>query len=186
MKRLLALLLSLLFFCGCGGKPEPIDRAMTFRSDLLQSNGCSFVATITADYFDKLQTFKLQCCCDTLGNISFEVLEPTSISGITGRIDSTGGKLTFDEEILLFSLMAGNVISPVSAPWIVMEGVRSGYIRGCADSDCGLSIHIDDTFLQNTLQIILETDSEYIPKFAEIFYQERRILTIQIESFAFL
>ena len=186
MKRFLPLLLILLFLFGCGGAQKPIDKAMSLRSKILQSNGCSFNATITADYFDKVQVFRLQCSCDTAGNISFSVLEPASISGITGKIEGQGGKLTFDDHVLLFSLMAGNDISPVSAPWLMLNGLRSGYIRGCADSDDGLSIHIDDTLGQNTLQIVLQTNSNGILSATEIFYQQRRILAIKIDDFTFL
>lgn len=186
MKRFLSLLLIVLFLFGCGGTQRPIDKAMSLRSEILQSNGCSFIATITADYFDKVQVFKLQCRCDTVGNISFSVLEPASISGITGKIEGQGGKLTFDDHALLFSLMAGNNISPVSAPWLMLNGLRSGYIRGCADSNDGLSIHIDDTLGQDSLQIILQTNSKGILSAAEIFYRDRRILAIKIDDFTFL
>lgn len=186
MKRIVALLMVFLFLGGCGSAPKPIDKAMLLRTKLLQSNGCDFKAIITADYFDKLQVFKLHCRCDAGGNLKFEVLEPSTISGVTGEVNAQNGKLTFDENALLFPLMAENRISPVSAPWIVLEAFRSGYIRGCTETDDTLTTHIDDTLAQNTLQVILLSNLEEKLISAEIFYHERRILTVQIEDFAFL
>ena len=185
MKRFVPLLMVLLLLNGCSGTQKPIDKAMSFRSRLLQSNGCSFVAVVTADYFEKKQVFKLQCSCDAGGNVRFEVLEPTSIAGITGTIDGQGGKLTFDEHALLFSLMAESRISPVSGPWIMLQAMRSGYIRGCADTNDALTIHIDDTLGQDTLQLVLGINTEKLVS-ADIFYHQRRILAIQIEDFTFL
>jgi len=186
MRRLFCCLVVFFFLGGCGSSIEPMDKALALRSKLQQSEGCEFVAVVTADYFDKVQSFALQCTGDTSGNITFQVLEPSSVAGISGRIDSRGGKLTFDEQALLFSLMAETRISPVGAPWILLQALRAGYIRGCSDADGVLTIHIDDTFGDDALQLIVRTNSENVLVSAEIFHQERRILTVQIEQFVYL
>ena len=186
MKRFVFLLVALLFLCGCGKTAKPIDKAVTFRTKLLQSSGCEFVATITADYFDKLQIFKMRCRCDHAGKLAFEVLEPASIAGITGQIDGQTGNLTFDDQALLFSLMAENRISPVSAPWIMLEGLQSGYISSCAETENGLKLYIDDTLNDEKIQLILWVDARDALLSAELFYHERRILTVAVEAFTFL
>ena len=185
MRRIFSCLIVLFLLGGCSSS-EPMDKALTLRSTLLHSEGCEFVAVVTADYFDKVQRFSLQCTGDVSGNITFQVLEPSSIAGVSGTIDSRGGKLTFDEQALLFSLMAETKISPVSAPWILLQAMRAGYIRGCSETEGGVTIHIDDTFGEDQLQFILCVNSENNLISAEIFHRERRILTIQIEGLVYL
>ena len=105
MKKLSVLLIVLLFLGGCSGKQEELERAMTLRAKLLASE-CSFDAKITADYGDKLYVFAMTCQGDSRGNLTFTVTEPESIAGITGNISSGEGKLTFDDTVLQFPLLA--------------------------------------------------------------------------------
>ena len=78
---------------------------MALRSRLLAGT-VSFDASVTADYGDSLYTFSMHCQTDTQGQVRFTVTQPETISGITGTIDGTGGKLRFDDQILTFPLMA--------------------------------------------------------------------------------
>lgn len=186
MKRVFPIVFMLFLLAGCGKSSEPLNRAMTLRSKLLQASGCEFVAEITADYSEELLEFKMKCKCDSNGNVTFQVVAPESISGITGKISSEGGNLTFDDHALLFSLMADGRLSPVSGPWIAMRALRSGYIRGCGEEESGTVIHLDDSYDQDSLQVIVHTNEETVPISAEVFYQNYRILTIVIADFTFL
>ena len=119
MKRFGWLLL-LLFFTGCTGKTEEIERGMALRSRLLSAESCSFDAEVTADYGDKIYAFTLSCVGNAKGDLTFEVKQPESIAGITGKIDNQGGKLTFDDTVLHFELLTDDQISPISAPsWFI-------------------------------------------------------------------
>ena len=103
---------------------------MDFRAKLL-AQAVSFDAEITADYGDKTYTFAMHCESDTKGDMTFTVTAPESIAGISGTISASGGKLTFSDTALAFDLMADDQLSPVSAPWILMKTLRSGYLTSC-------------------------------------------------------
>ena len=173
------------FVAGCKNANEPLDRALALREKLLKGDGCSFRTTVTADYGEKLYIFSMDCKTDQEGNLTFSVAEPATIFGITGKIASTGGALTFDDKVLTFQTMADGQVTPVTAPWLFINTLRSGYLKGCGATDSGLEISIDDTYAEDALhlKIILEGD---VPVSAEIFWQNRRVLTLTVEDFAFL
>ncbi len=178
--------MSLLLLTGCKNLEGSVDRALGFREQLLNSNGCSFDALVTADYTDVQYTFNIHCEADAQGAISFQVLSPETIAGIAGTISEDGGRFTFDGETLLFPLLIEGVVSPVSAPWLFLEGLQSGYISGCAQTDQEIEIHIDDTYEGHNLKFIVKADSSACPVFADIFWNGQRILSLNIENFKIL
>lgn len=185
MRRITLLILLVLILTGCSGD-DGISKAIALRQEIISSQCCTFDATVTADYGEKLYTFVMRCKSNATGSLDFEVLEPESISGITGEVSSVGGKLTFDNEVLAFELMADGQLTPVSAPWVLMHSLRSGYIRSCNHNDEGLSIQIDDSYRQNSLHLNLWTDANGILNHAEIFFDGRRILSLMVRNFQIL
>ena len=175
----------LFLLTGCKNDNEPLNHAISLRNRLLNSDGCSFVAEITADYGEKIYTFSMDCQTDKAGNLSFTVKEPTTIAGITGKVSSAGGAITFDDKVLAFQTMADGQVSPVTAPWLFMHTLRSGYLKGCAETDSGLQISIDDSYAEDTLHLEIITEND-VPIFAEIFWQGRRMLTVKVENFTYL
>lgn len=184
MKRLMGLVLVLLLLCGCTST-DGMDRALAARSKF-QSNSCRFRATVAADYGDMIHTFVLDCEADTNGDMAFSVAAPDTISGITGRLTGESGFLTFDNEILAFDLLADGQLSPVSAPWVLVHTLRSGYLRSCAEAENGWHLTINDSYAEGALQVDIWLDSGNVPTGAEILWQGRRILTVRVESFEFL
>ena len=162
-----------------------MDRAISIRSRL-QNSGCEFLTTITADYNEYAYTFCLSCKTDTDGNLNFSVIKPESVAGISGYLSASGGKLTFEEYALLFSTLSEGLLSPVSAPWVLLNGLKSGYISAVGEYNDGLKIEVDETYEENTLKIIVYTDKYDIPIAAEIFDQERRIIKLDVENFVYL
>ena len=185
MKRIIAVGLFLLFLCGCSVQQSELDPALKLRSKL-QTAGCRFDAEITADYGDKTYQFSLSCEADSAGNVRFAVLSPESISGITGKIQQGSGSLTFDDTALAFSLLADGLVSPVSGPWVMLKALRGGYIRSCCTEDGLLRLTVNDSYDENahTLDIWLDENSQ--PIRADIFAENRRILTVTVKSFAFM
>ena len=184
--KMSALLLCVsVFLFGCKSSNDCLDKAVSFRNRLLESNGCSFQSEITADYGEKIYQFSMMCTADKEGNVSFEVTKPDTISGICGKITSQGGAITFDDQVLAFQSLADGQITPVNAPWLLMKTLRSGYIRSCTDSDDGFEISIDDSYEENALRLLIDFDSDK-PEECEIFWKGRRILTVDVEEFAFL
>ena len=185
MKRIGWLLL-LLFFTGCTGKTDEIERGMALRSSLLSAESCRFDAEITADYGDKVYTFTLSCMGNAKGDLTFEVKQPESIAGITGKIDAQGGKLTFDDTVLHFDWMADGQISPISAPWIMFHTLRSGYLRAAGREEGFLRLTIDDTYEEDALQLDIWLGERDLPVRCEMLYADRRILSLNVVNFQIL
>ena len=182
MKKLSVLLIVLLFLGGCSGKQEELERAMTLRAKLLASE-CSFDAKITADYGDKLYVFAMTCQGDSRGNLTFTVTEPESIAGIKGILSQDGGKLTFDDTALAFPMMADDQLTPVSAPWIFLKTLRGGYLTSANTEEELLHLTIDDSYEEDALQLDIWLDGQNHPVQADILYDGRRILTVQVSNF---
>ena len=185
MKRVAFLLLTLLFLCGCSDTSGQMDRAMALRGKLQQSE-VAYDVNITADYGDKVYTFSMECQADTLGNVRFTVTEPSSIAGISGTVSKGSGKLTFDDKILAFDILADGLISPVSAPWVMLETLRSGYLTSCSQEGDLLRVAIDDSYAENALHLEIWLDSQDIPQQCEIYWQGRRLLSMDVRKFTFL
>ena len=151
--KTLAILCVVFLFCGCKKNDGPLDNAINLRNKILESNGCSFSATVTADYGEKVYVFSMDCTADKEGNVSFCVTRPETIAGITGNISVTGGNLTFDDKVLAFQTLADGEISPVTAPWLFLKTLRSGYMRGCTEGNNSYQIEIDDTYEENALRL---------------------------------
>ena len=183
--RLAVLLCAVLLLCGCKNTNKSLDKALAIRNKIQTGNGCSFTTTINADYGEKLYTFKMNCLLDQAGNLTFSVLEPATIHGITGKVSVAGGAITFDDKILAFPTIADGQVTPVSAPWLLIKTLRSGYIKGCAELEDGFEISIDDSYEEESLFMQIEAKKD-IPISAEIFWQGRRILTLSIEEFTYL
>ena len=186
MKRLLTLILCTFIFVGCNKVGDNMDRAIAFRQTLLQQNGCRFTCDLTADYGNILYSFSLECEADKEGTIAFTVSSPESISGITGVISATGGKITFDNSVLGFPILSENLPTPLGGPWIFMTALRSGYIRTSDDVGGKLSLTIADTYEEDAILMLIDFDEEDVPVYCELIWQGRRILSMEIKSFTYL
>lgn len=183
--RLAAIVCVLLLLSGCKGSGDSLDRAVSLRNRVLQGNGCSFSAMITADYGEQIYVFKMDCKTDREGNLTFTVAEPATIAGITGKVSGSGGAITFDDKVLAYQTIADGLVTPVSAPWLLMKTLRSGYLKDAAETQQGFEISVDDSYAEESLQLRIRTAGD-LPAFAEIFWQGRRILTLAVEDFTIL
>lgn len=186
MKNTAVLLICILMLCGCGGNESAINQAISFRQKLLASQQCRFECTVTADYGESYYTFDLRCEFDKSGAMTFAVQAPDSISGIRGTVAANGGNLVFDDQALVFPIIADGYISPVSAPWLFMKSLRSGYINSCGAEGDGFRISLDDSFAESPLQLEIWTGSDFSPSRCELLWQGKRILTLQIREFSFM
>ena len=186
MKRIICLLLVVMFLTGCSKENSAMEQAIGFRNSLLQATSVSFDAAITADFGNVLHSFRMNCQWDSSNEMRFIVLGPDTISGIAGTISQDSGKITFDDQALFFEIIADGVITPVSAPWVVMSAMKSGYIKGAGVQNNGYIIQLDDSYNENALRVNLEMNSDFVPEFAEIFYDGRRVVSTYFENFTIL
>ena len=185
MKRLLVLVLLMALLCGCTEHRQDMDRAMALRGKL-QKSAVAFQVDITADYGNERYSFTQDCQSDPQGNLEFSVVQPENISGITGLVASNTGKLTFDDQILAFDILADGLISPVSAPWVMMETLRGGYLTSCTREGENLRVAIDDSYAENALHLEVWLDSGDQPVQCEIYWQGRRLLSMSVKNFRYL
>lgn len=185
MKRIAAIVCLLLFLTGCTPDNSEMNRAMELRSKILAS-AVAFEAQITADFGKQTYTFTVDCTCDSMGNLTFSVAQPQTIAGISGRLEGTGGALTFDEQVLSFPLLADGQVTPVSAPWVLMKTLRSGYLTSCGSDGGLLRLSIDDSYEEDALHLDIWLDEKDLPRQAEVFWQGRRVLSITVSNFRFV
>lgn len=189
MKRGRALLLLLcLLLTGCaGGQEKTMDRALGFRSRLLEAGGAAFTAEITADYGDRTYTFTAACRTDAAGDLDFTVTAPEAIAGISGTVSAQGGQLKFDGTALDFGLLADGQLSPAGAPYAVAQSWRTGYITACGREEGGVRMSVDGSFLGETITVDTWLEEEKtVPFHAELCYNNRRVLSLQLRDFQFL
>lgn len=171
---------------GCSGRPNEMEVGLQLRSKLLQASGCSFQARVTADYGEKMHSFTLDCNANSQGEIAFTVIEPDTISGITGTLSGEGGSLTFDDTALYFELLAEDQLSPISAPWILLKTLQSGCITSSCREDERVRLSIDDSYDEDALRLDIWLDSNNQPQQADIIYDGRRILSVSVDHFEIL
>lgn len=175
----------IIIMTGCKTKTDGLDRAMALRSKLLSSSGYSFDADITADYGDRLYTFSMNCRVDDSGTVAFTVTAPETLAGISGNIGENGGALTFDDTALAFDLLADGQFSPVSAPWLLVHTLCSGYLTSCAEIEGGWMLSIDDRYEDDALNLTVYLGADGLPFAAEAAWQGRRILSLTVKNFTF-
>ncbi len=182
MKRMAAVLLCCVLLCGCGGETGEMDRGMKLRSKLLQAQEVSFDMDISADYGDTVQLFSMACKADGEGDLSFTVTAPETISGITGKIAGGEGQLLFDETALHFGLLTDDQLSPVSAPWILVKTLRSGYLKAAGMEEDLLRLTIADSYADDALQLDIWLDGQDLPTRAEVLCDGRGILSLCVKN----
>lgn len=175
-----------MLLCGCSQENAALKQAIAFRNELLTASGCSFKASVTADYGDTLHTFSLKCDADQTGSIKFQLSEPDTLVGITGTISASGGELTFDNTALCFPLLADDQLTPVSAPWIMLKTLRSGYLTSACLEDSMLRLTLDDSYEEDALHLDIWLDEKRLPIRADILYDGKRILSVDVEDFVIL
>lgn len=183
MKKVLLFLMFIVLLSGCSRESDEFDRAMTVRTGLLNAAGCSFTTTVSADFSDKTYSFTIICRSDKDGNMEFEVMQPDYISGIKGSISSTEGKLIFDDTVLTFPLQTDGLLSPICGPWVMIQALRGGYVRYCGMEDNALRLTVDDSYEEDALMLDIWINDENQPIQADIYENNRRIMTLSISDY---
>ena len=186
MKKYAISLLLCFLLAGCGEQNTELNDALELRTKLLQGSGCSFTAQVTAQYGDALYSFAMDCTADRSNCLLFTVTQPESIAGITGKLTSDTGELTFDDTALQFPLEADQQLSPVSAPWILLKALRSGYIASVCREEGQLRLSLDDSYREDTLRLDIWLDTDHLPEQADILQNGRRILSVTVKDFVIL
>lgn len=187
LKRCLGALLLVAMLTGCGllAGDESLDRADAFRKQAGSSGG-SFRADIVADLGEVQFSFSMDCQFDAEGTMTFAVTAPETIADITGTMDGADGQLTFDGAALDFGQMAGGRVTPVTGPYVLLTCWREGYCTACGQEERGLRLTMPAGYESQALLTDTWLDPENgIPIYAELCYNNQRILSITISDFTF-
>ena len=186
MKRKIWVLWLALLLTGCSTRVDAMDAALQLRSEVNKAQGYQFDATIEVDYGDQTYTFGLNCASAPDGSMRFAVTSPESIRGISGTIYGDGGTILFNDVALAFPVLPDGQLSPVSAPWIFMKTLQSGFMRSAGQDGELLRVIIDDNYEDNAFSAHIWLNSDNLPVCGEIYWQGRRILHITVENFQIL
>ncbi len=160
-----------------------LNTVLRVREKIQSSESCSFTATVTADYGDEIYEFTMDCRFDNMGNMSFTLLHPQTIAGISGTVSDRGGTLTFDEKALAFETLADDLVTPVSAPWLMVRTLRGGYIKAAGKDGDNIHAVINDTYEEQALELDFWLNENGSPDYCQILWQGRRILSMKVENF---
>ena len=186
MGRLAMLWVLICLVSGCGRGDSAMERCVDLRQRVLAAGQCSFSMDISADYGEHLMSFSLDCSSDPTGNVRFTVTHPESIQGISGALSSSGGELSFDDTVLHFDFMAEDRFSPISAPWLLLHTLRSGFIRCAGMEGELLRMTVDDSYEEDALQLDIWVGTDGVPLKAEVIHEGQNILSLQIRNFRIL
>lgn len=186
MKKWVLLLAMAVCLAGCAGQTGELEQGMALRSKVLQAEKCTFSAKITGDYGDKVCVFAMDCVAEETGDVTFTVTAPETISGITGTLTGNGGSLTFEDTALHFGLLAEGLASPISAPWVLMQALRSGPIIAAGTEDDRLRLTLTDSYRDTALQLDVWCNGDALPVAVEIAQDDRTILSLVVDNFTIL
>ena len=186
VKRLIGLCVIVFCLVGCSHESSALDRAMQLRSQLMAQEYCSFEAHIVADYGDVIYSFTLDCVGNATGDIRFAVTEPESISGINGKLSQQSGQITFDDVALSFPMLAEGLVTPISGPWVLYAALRGGNITSAGVDGDYTRLTVHDSYAEDSVMLEIWLTNDNIPTQADIYWENRRILTMQIRNFQFL
>jgi len=185
MKRIVFVIMLALFLHGCSAENVQMDQAIQLRRTLSEKS-CAFTVSVVANHESEIFSFSARCQSEINGDLSFTVLKPESIRDLSGCIQGGNGKLTFEDAVIAFPIMAEGRISPVTAPWILLKALRGGFLSACGADEEFTRISVDDSYEENALHLDVWVDKENIPVRADVFWNEVLILSMDVTEFSYL
>ena len=148
-----------------------MQRALDFRTALLQSGGCAFTAEVTADYGEQVYRFTMDCTWSPDGGAALTLTAPQTLEGIRAEVSADGARVVYEDTAVGFESLAGGRLAPMALPYLLGSGWYEGYISACG---------MENGLLRMTC---LDTQSGQ-PCRCEISYQGQTLLTAEISAFA--
>jgi len=184
-KKFLFPMLLLLVVSGCQKQSSPTQKALDFRTALMEAGGCSYTAVIGADYGERAYSFSVACTYDTDGTAKMTVLQPEEIAGITAAVSGDGAVVEFQDVALDFGVMADGTVSPMEVCHLLGRCWTGAYIAS-AGSDGDLErISYLHGYEAEELAVDTWLNAEGAPVYAEVMFENVRCLSVQLTEFRF-
>ena len=169
--------------CGCAREESVLEPAIEFRAALLQAGGCSFRAKIEADFGDRVEIFTVDCDLSEDGTARLTLIEPETLAGITATVTDRGGKITYDGMSVDFGLLANGNVIPAAAPALTALCWQGEYISAAGTEEDVYRVTYEKDFDEKRLQIDTYFKND-LPFFAEVCYNNQRILKLDISGYS--
>lgn len=161
-----------------------VSEAVEFRAALVQAGGCSYVAEICADFGSTVETFVLDCNSAADGTTELSIRSPETLEGITATVSGSGGKITYDGMAVDFGLLADDSLAPAAAPALMVECWSTEYIAYGGTEEGRYRAGYEKGFDETVVKVDTWFEN-HLPIYAEVCYNNTRILRLTITEFQF-
>lgn len=185
LKKLLIPFFLLIALSGCRKEPSPAQKALDFRTALLEAGGCSYTALIHADYGERTYSFTVDCTYHVDGTASLTVLQPEEIAGISAEISGAGAIVEFQDLALDFGQMADGTVSPVEVCHLLGQCWGGAYIDSSGKDGEMERISYQYGYEEEQLAVDTWLDQTGVPVCADVMYENVRCLHVQLTDFRF-
>lgn len=183
-KRLLPFSLAALLLAGCAGTGgAPTQKALDFRTALMEAGGCAFTAAVCADVGGRVYQFTLESEVPADGPARIAVTAPEEIAGITAEISQDGAQLSFDGAALDFGALADGT-APLTLPWLLGESWTGDYIAAAGADGALERVTYLHGYDDGTLTVDTWLDDQNLPVRCEVSYEGAKCLSAEISDFA--
>ena len=147
-----------------------MQRALDFRTALLQSGGCAFT---------------MDCTWSPDGGAALTLTAPQTLEGIRAEVSADGARVVYEDTAVGFESLAGGRLAPMALPYLLGSSWYEGYISACGMENGLLRMTCLDGYGEEELAVDtwLDTQSGQ-PCRCEISYQGQTLLTAEISAFA--
>lgn len=185
MKRWFSLVMCLLMLTGCSKESADREKALSFRTALMEAGGCQFSAQIRADYGDRVYDFGVDCRFLLEDGAVLTVTSPEEIAGITAEVSQDGAQVSFDGVQLDFGQMANGHVAPMALPWLLGSGWANAYLESAVEDGEYLRVTCLMGYGEEEITLLTWLDQNRIPVQCEVIYDGTRCLTAAINEFQF-
>lgn len=187
MRRLLAILLigATVLISACTTQEHTVEAAIQFRASLVQAGGCNFQTQVEADFGDSVEEFSMQCSATAEGTAHIVLTAPETLEGISAEITDSSGKITYDGMSVDFGLLANGNVIPAVAPAILADCWCSEYISSAGEENGIYRVTYEKNYDEKRLLVDTWFKNK-LPIYAEVCYNNQRILKLTIPEFTLL
>ena len=161
-----------------------MQRALDFRTALLQSGGCAFTAEVTADYGEQVYRFTMDCTWSPDGGAALTLTAPQTLEGIRAEVSADGARVAYEDTEVGFAELAGGRVSPMRLPYLLAESWYRGYISACGWEDGVLRATYLLGYDEDEITVDTWLDASGLPVRAAVSYQGQTLLKAELHHFS--
>lgn len=184
VRKVFAIFLVLLSLSGCAKEDKYEQKALNFRTEMMEQQSCDFTADINASFSNKEYEFTVQVQYAPEETI-VTVISPEAIAGISASVSNSGAELCYDGAELMLGQLADGQVSPMSVPWLLAQCWLGEYISAYgADGELSRITYLKG-YADEELTVDTWFDDNDVPVYAEVTYGSDRYISVKIRDFQF-